>query len=198
MFLKNYYNLMQNIFLKGALKSTLSANTTLILSNGEPYNYSISYSPSSSQSAAPMLNPFLINYGQFSYSITENSLILIPSNKIASTAKLYPSSLAILFGSGTTPVAIDDYNLEQPISNIEYTAIDNNYTENSFTITITAHNLNSSEISVSEVCFFGNMAPAGFYSQIVSALYREVFDSPITVPADGYFKFSYTIQMTVS
>lgn len=195
MFLQNYYNLMQRIYMRFALKTGQSTNTTITLPNGDSYNYSVTYS---SSSGVPdfIVNPILINYGKITTVSAENQLTVLSNNNVSSTTNSYANNLFLVFGSGTTPVTINDYNLEKPISNLEFIDISNTYTEDSFTITITGHNLNAEEITVSEMCFFGCITVKG-YTNRVSALYREVFDSPITVPADGYFKFSYTVQMTI-
>lgn len=195
MFLQNYYNLMHDIYMRTPLKSGASSSAIITLSNGESYYYSIGYGASS---GVPyfMVNPILLNYGKITTESAENQLTLPSDNIVSSTTSSYATNLYLVFGSGTTPVTIDDYNIESPILNLEFSKISNTCTEDSFTITITGHNLNDEEITVSEMCFFGCIGPDESKYRL-SALYREVFDSPITVPADGYFKFSYTIQMTI-
>lgn len=195
MFLQNYYNLMHDIYMRTSLKSGASASTIITLSNGDSFNYSVGYS---SSSGVPyfMVNPIFLNYGTITTKSAQNQLTIPSDNIVSPTTSTSANNLYLVFGSGTTPVTINDYNIESPILNLEFTDIRNTCTEDSFTITITGHNLNDEEITVSEMCFFGCIG-TNDGGRIISALYREVFDSPITVPADGYFKFSYTVQMTI-
>ena len=107
---------------------------------------------------------------------------------------------AIGFDGSNTPASINDYKLIEPILNCKiitttFAKIDNKYVRE-FTI----QNNNNTEITINGVGLFGSFgADRSTYSSAekvsLPLLYREVFASPITVPASS--SFIYRLEISI-
>lgn len=104
----------------------------------------------------------------------------------------------IVFGSGTTPPSLTDYNIESLISNITFTESNVAVNGNKKFFIYTFRNANNTDITISEVCIFGGIGAIGGYKYNGSypkcATYRETFSSPLTVPAGASFDYIITIE----
>lgn len=114
-------------------------------------------------------------------------------------------SYGLVFGSGNTPVTIDDCTLSgSAITNISVSYSDNSVYEEdgsasvlSFIYTIT--NNNDTDIVVGEVgVFAGASWPVRNYNTYGHHYYmfeRTALETPITIPAGGVGQVTYTIRM---
>lgn len=108
-----------------------------------------------------------------------------------------PNVLAIVFGSDNTPPSISDYYVKSIITNLVCTAVSTSSDDNSATVTVTINNTNSSSVTINEVGIC--CTPWAFYTLNLKGshmcIWREVLSEPITVEAEGYFTYSYTITL---
>ena len=101
----------------------------------------------------------------------------------------YP--FGVCFGSGTTPVSADDYNVETELSNITYNVsrvISYSGNTPKCTVTITGQYTGSSEISINEIGFYKGMAWRYTTNPDYQFLmYREVLSEPIVLNQNDNF-----------
>lgn len=106
------------------------------------------------------------------------------------------SVAGILLGSGTTPPTIDDYKMESLISSGFSTTVGVSLDDNNDAVhIITVTNTSDGDIVVGEVGYSGvaySGAGSGMYIVLMD---RTVLDSPVTIPAGGVGKITYTIRM---
>lgn len=99
----------------------------------------------------------------------------------------------IVFGDGDKPVELSDFSVSgNVIKNISCTSISAAYIENGIRYTYTFINRDSAESTIKEVCIFDNFTLSSSTRKV--ALWREVFDEPLTVGAGESFiyNFEYT------
>ena len=106
-------------------------------------------------------------------------------------------NFCIGFDGSNTPASIDDYKLIEPILNCEIIAVTYNKIDNTIIRDFTIKNNNGNEIIINGVGLFGlfslDYTGGGYYFNL-PLLYREVFASPITVPANS--SFIYRLEIT--
>lgn len=187
----NYYNLKSNnqLISRAYTNSSGYPNNITILFKDVPFKH-LHYSDGSA------------NTGYIAYSYGYGDVLFdgTPANTTyASSGEKVKHCFAIGFDGSNTPASIDDYKLIDPILNCNviattFTKIDNKYVRE-FTI----KNNNSTEITINGVGLFGCFGPdRSSYSSAekvsLPLLYREVFTSPITVPAGS--SFIYRLEIT--
>lgn len=124
------------------------------------------------------------------FRTTQNTIYIATSKP--TTGNIGSDYKYIVFGDGDTPVELSDFSVSgNVIGNISCTSINGAYIENGFRYTYTFIN-RGSEATIKEVCIFDNFS---FTAQgRKCALWREVFDEPLTVGAGESFiyNFEYT------
>lgn len=107
----------------------------------------------------------------------------------------------VMFGTGTTPVTIDDYKLSGSIitgltpSISESVGADENGAYRTVIYTLT--NTNSYDVTIGEVgavimcCESTSTMASSRYPALVE---RTVLDKPITIPAGGFGQVTYTVR----
>lgn len=120
-----------------------------------------------------------------------------PSMSQVATTK---TSCGIVFGTGNTPVTIDDYKLSgEQITGIAATcAVEVASDDDGITATSVCSitNNNSEAITVSE-CGLMTKSHSGSsnYEDHFVLVERTVLDTPVTIPAGGVGQVTYTIRM---
>lgn len=113
---------------------------------------------------------------------------------LGTVVKSYSGGGGILFGNGNTPVTVDDYKLSgDVISTITATvAVTWDYTDDgcSGTAVCTLTNTGSSAITIAEVGLFAGFTSNNNMNVLIE---RTLLDEPITIPAGGIGKVTYTI-----
>lgn len=140
-------------------------------------------------------NTFTLNYGNFGGAdpILTPAAVGNISTVIPSTSTSNYNQLHIVFGNGNTPVTPDDYTIAGTrITNISPSAVVGGITDIGTTVSYIFTNNNATNVTISEVCIFGGFAFNT--TNIKFAIWREVFDEPLTVPAG--VSFMYTIEIT--
>lgn len=187
----NYYNLKSNNQLMARTYSNSSGGTNYAtLFTNVPFKQ-IHYPDGS------------FNTGYVVYSYGHGDVLFdgtVSHTTYAPAGEKVKYSFAIGFDGSNTPASIDDYKLIEPILNCTiiattFTKIDNKYVRE-FTI----QNNNNTEITINGVGLFGHF---GFDRVNQSSgdkislplLYREVFASPITVPAGS--SFIYRLEISI-
>ena len=104
----------------------------------------------------------------------------------------------VIFGTGTTPPTIDDYELESDIiSTISGSAsVTPTFDDTGMTLTAiyVLTNTGSADITIGEI----GLIASGMYSQdwyMKLLLERTVLDTPLTIPAGEIGKVTYTIKL---
>ena len=96
-------------------------------------------------------------------------------------------SMAIGFDGSNTPPSIDDYALIEPIGNCSVVTVTYSIRDNTIIRDFTIKNNNNAEIIINGVGLFGTFTYYTGTTRKLVLLYREVFASPITVPAGASF-----------
>lgn len=104
------------------------------------------------------------------------------------------NNMAIGFDGSNTPASIDDYALIEPIQNCSIVTVTYSRSNNTIIRDFTIKNNNSSEIIINGVGLFGCFSYYTGSIKNLALLYREVFASPITVPAGA--SFIYRLETT--
>ena len=102
--------------------------------------------------------------------------------------------MAIGFDGSNTPASIDDYALIEPIENCSVVTVTYSRRDNTIIRDFTIKNNNNAEIIINGVGLFGTFTYYTGSSRKLVLLYREVFTSPITVPAGA--SFIYRLETT--
>lgn len=121
----------------------------------------------------------------------------MPKNVVYSTnGNVKNSDMAIGFDGSNTPASIDDYKLIEPIDNCSIITVTYSSRDNTIIRDFTIKNNNNNEIIINGVGLFGVFTyyTSSSYSIDLPLLYREVFASPITVPAGA--SFIYRLETT--
>ena len=187
----NYYNLKSNnqLMSRAYSNSSGSGNNITTLFKDVPFKQ-LHYPDGT----------FNTGYVAYSYGYGDVLFDGTPSSTIyAPVGEKVTYSFAIGFDGSNTPASIDDYKLIEPILNCKiistvFTKIDNKYVRE-FTI----QNNNNTEITINGVGLFGHFGyDRAKYSSgdkiSLPLLYREVFASPITIPAGS--SFIYRLEIT--
>lgn len=137
--------------------------------------------------------------GTMSYGGGDILFGVIPKNPIYNVSPTsVKGNFAIGFDGSNTPASIDDYKLIEPILNCGIIAVTYNKIDNTIIRDFTIKNNNGNEIIINGVGLFGlfslDYTDGGYYFNL-PLLYREVFASPITVPANS--SFIYRLEITV-
>lgn len=103
-------------------------------------------------------------------------------------------NMAIGFDGSNTPASIDDYALIEPINNCSVVTVTYSRRDNTIIRDFTIKNNNNTEIIINGVGLFGTFTYYTGTTKKLVLLYREVFASPITVPAGA--SFIYRLETT--
>lgn len=127
--------------------------------------------------------------GDLGYWIRFARCRAFPSSYVSSNTD---SSLGVYFGTGTTPAALDDYKLEQPIeaglsitNPSRYNFLDNGAGKWTFSASYVLTNTTAEDLNIYEI---GIVTPLGEYSNnkyYPTLMEHTVLTEPITVPAGG-------------
>lgn len=99
------------------------------------------------------------------------------------------------FDSSNEPAKIEDFKAIEPIQNIGYISQTVGVVGNNAKYYFTFKNNNTTEITINSIEIFGTAQyGASLQNDPVFLLYREVFDAPLVVPAQGVF--IYTMEIT--
>lgn len=103
------------------------------------------------------------------------------------------AGLHFLFGSGDTPVTIDDYKLGELVTTYQGMAMNhttfNDYSENVFHVTRTIKNTSESPITIKEMGVFG------VYSGKLFMLARTVLPTSVTIEPNEMHDFAMLISL---
>ena len=110
----------------------------------------------------------------------------------------YASSLpqmVFCFDASNEPAKIDDYRAIEPIDKIKRVSATCGVVNNKASYYFTFKNNNNTEITINSVEIFSSALDNNVSStNPIFLLYREVFDAPLVVPAQGVFL--YTMEIT--
>lgn len=162
--------------------------------------------------SVPVGNTFFLTNPNLQIALSDGTLYTITTSECNGTDRLFraasdysavytsnpPTSgighinKYIVFGDGDTPVELSDFSVSgNVIGNIGCTSMSGVYIENGIRYTYTFIN-RGSEATIKEVCIFDNFTLNTTARKV--ALWREVFDEPLTVGAGESFiyNFEYT------
>jgi hypothetical protein len=123
------------------------------------------------------------------YSNYTSGTMFYPSNSFTTGT----TSAGIVIGSGTTPATINDYKLESQItSNISVSVVKNSDDNYNRSLTLTVSNLNNSPLTIGEIGTVCNAYIGAESGSCACLMDRTVLDEPITIPANGVGKVTYT------
>lgn len=115
------------------------------------------------------------------------------------------ADINILVGSGTTPVTVNDYRLESLISTVSkqsgscnITYITNNDIESlteKLIMEISIANTDTDDITISEIGLAQTVYTTNYNASSTVLLYREVLDTPVIIPANGFSTFQIEIEV---
>lgn len=183
MWLRNYYNMLTAFFL---------ADDTLS-SSSQPSDYDPPIMIHTQNNAWTAANSRAVSYSLNSTNYMSYVRNFIAGNffgkELCSYSRTPSEGFGIFFGSGSTPVTYDDYNLETPITSglsvvsqngtlTQPTSYDNATHHISSKRSFTVNNSSASPITVSE---FGIFVNAGASTGDYAMIYREVLATPITL-----------------
>ena len=114
-------------------------------------------------------------------------------NPITNGNSDYPNSF-FGFDASNEPAKIEDFKAIEPIEHISFVSQEVGIVGNNAKYYFTFKNDNTTEITINSVEIFGTGAGVTSSSSPVFLLYREVFDAPLVVPAQGVFL--YTMEIT--
>ena len=98
------------------------------------------------------------------------------------------------FDASNEPAKIEDFKAIEPIEHISFVSREVGIVGNNAKYYFTFKNDNTTEITINSVEIFGTGAAITSINSPVFLLYREVFDAPLVVPAQGVFL--YTMEIT--
>ena len=106
-----------------------------------------------------------------------------------------PSAI-FCFDASNEPAKIEDYRAIEPINNISRVSSTCGVVNNKANYYFTFKNNNNTEITINSVEIFSSAEYNGndISNRPLFLLYREVFDAPLVVPAQGVFL--YTMEIT--
>ena len=110
------------------------------------------------------------------------------------TGQSVSQNLTIGFDGSNTPASIDDYKLINPIHNCSIIAVSYSISGNTIIRDFTIKNNNNAEIIINGVGLVGSFTYITSNTKNLVLLYREVFASPITIPAGS--SFIYRLETT--
>lgn len=104
----------------------------------------------------------------------------------------------VVLGRGTTPATLDDYMLEDQITEgLSASVASELDADNDTVLTLTVTNISAEDITIGEIGIVV-AAPTGTNSGSTKVLIeRTVLDSPVTIPAGGVAVVTYTIKLNI-
>lgn len=200
MFLQNYYTLKDAVKSRAILGRFPSVSLSLKQYNGN------TTTDSWVLGAYDAFYHGIVSNTYFSYTVKLTPTIptstsgyseMLPTGSTSTSYLIFAPYFRIVFGSGTTPPSLSDYTIESVISNISFLGSYVGGSDTQKTFTYSYQNNNGSEITINEVCIFGGVGGIGSYQNVVysptCATYREVFSTPLVVPAGGTFDYVITV-----
>lgn len=176
MFLDNYYQLRTQAGLTytgGGFVTNL--NLQVNLPDGAPYT--LAYQDCNGRDG-------LISPSNSSYVKTS-----IPSASGANGGNKF-----IVFGDGNAPVETDNYSISgSPIQNIRISSVEGIRTVTGSKIMYTFKYEGTNTATIKEVCIFDNFTSSLSNTSRKVALWREVFQTPLQVPAGSIFTYNFEI-----
>lgn len=107
------------------------------------------------------------------------------------------SKSGVAFGTGTTEPALDDYtlsgNIVSTLTPSSETTITHTADFSSLTCVYTLSNTGDADVTIAEVGLFSTPITNSGYR--ICLLERTVLDEPVTIPAGGVGRVTYTIRM---
>lgn len=102
----------------------------------------------------------------------------------------------IVFGDGDVPVETDNYSISgSPIANISISSVEGMVTVKGYKIMYTFKYTGTNTATIKEVCIFDNFST--ITSNIIKvALWREVFNTPLQVPAGSIFTYNFEVAFS--
>lgn len=170
MFLRNWYKAI------GQVMASMSAKTTYVTTSGSEFSLNNAIDNTVVQLGYPSDNYFA------------------PAMKKVRTA--ISTYGGVIFGSGTIPPTIDDYNLSGSLLTTITASVNYNFTTDDsgvcYEAVYTITNTGASEITIGEIGLLagGDSAPNKKF-----LVERTVLDNPVTIPAGGIGQVTYTIRM---
>lgn len=176
MLLNNYYQLRTQgglTYSGGGFLTNLKLNVSL--SDGS--TYTLAYQDCNGQDR-------LIAPSNTSYIKT-----LIPSTSGSNGGYKY-----IVFGDGDVPVEMDNYSISgSPIQNIIASSVEGIRTVTGSKIMYTFKYTGTNTATIKEVCIFDNFTDSLSNTSRKFALWREVFQTPLQVPAGSIFTYNFEV-----
>lgn len=115
---------------------------------------------------------------------------------LPTTSKIQFNNIYIVFGDGDTPVSVDDFSISgNAITNISVSSKEGASTDVGGNILYTFIN-RGDDATIKEVCIFGCFS-TGQTSSYKVALWREVLDTPLIVPAGSTFTYTISVNAGV-
>ena len=100
----------------------------------------------------------------------------------------------IVFGDGNNPVETDNYSISgSPIANISISSVEGIRTVTGFKIMYTFKYTGTNTATIKEVCIFDNFTSYLSNNSRKVALWREVFQTPLQVPAGSIFTYNFEV-----
>ena len=113
----------------------------------------------------------------------------IPSGSAISNLDRY-----MVFGDGNEPVATDDYSISgSAIENISILSLDGIRTITGYKLMYSFKYTGTTTAVIRELCIFDNFGVSSQSGRKV-ALWREVFDTPLQVPAGSIFTYNLEVE----
>lgn len=196
MFLQNYYTLKEAFGSSSVLGYNGSTQIQLIQYNGnvtkenyacggyDAFYYGAPRGTSSLTTAPP--------------SIEATYITVRNANSSSYSYELTMPYFAIVFGSSDTAVSLTDYTIGELITGIKSLGVVVGGSAKQKVFTYAYQNTNSTDITIKEVCIFGGLGGVSYYNAPADsptcATYREVFSTPLVVPAGGTFEYVITVE----
>lgn len=106
----------------------------------------------------------------------------------------------VIFGTGTTPATVDDYNLSGDFistltASVAISTTGDNNSGAVITAVYTLTNTGTSDVTIGEMGLISNSNSTGYANSDSKVLYEHtVLDTPVTIPAGGIGQVTYTIK----
>ena len=100
----------------------------------------------------------------------------------------------IVFGDGNVPVETDNYSISgSPIQNISISSVEGIRTVTGNKIMYTFKYTGTNTATIKEVCIFDNFTGSASNNSRKVALWREVLNTPLQVPAGSIFTYNFEV-----
>ena len=155
------------------------------------------------------LNTQITTTNGTAYTITHNEccgadrLIRVPTPSTIYTT--IPSATSgvnyayhyVVFGDGDTPVSTSDYSISgSRIADINISSVTGVATPTGYKIMYNFTYTGSSPTTIKEVCIYDNFGAYAYSNSRKVALWREVFDTPLELPAGSSFTYNFEVDLT--